>query len=63
MPGTWSAAPRGSLSSVRHGDGADVRHYQHDELQVGASPEGFSVSPDGRYVAVANMRAQLAPTQ
>ena len=60
---------RGSLGFVLNGRGhltsvafdADGAHRVADELKVGLSPEGFDVSPDGRYAAVANMRRTYLP--
>ncbi|MEM1358291.1 MAG: hypothetical protein AAGF89_08840 [Bacteroidota bacterium] len=63
--GTWSSAPRGSINNIKLAafvrEGAPV-HSLTAQLSVGASPEGFAVSPNGRYVATINMeRSWLLP--
>lgn len=54
----WSEAPRGTIANITLEnfvrDGEPV-HSITSQVLVGPSPEGFAVSPDGRYVAAVNM--------
>ena len=54
----WSSAPRGTIVNIHlehfEKDGQPV-HSMTSQMLVGASPESFAVSPDGRYVAAINM--------
>jgi DNA-binding beta-propeller fold protein YncE len=64
VEGTWNEAPRGTIINIRLAiaeSGKSVRHALTSQVLVGASPEGFAVSNDGRYVASANMERSWLP--
>ncbi|MEM1137755.1 MAG: hypothetical protein AAGI07_18090 [Bacteroidota bacterium] len=61
---TWTEAPRGTIVNITlnhfEANGQPV-HSLTSQVMVGASPEGFAVSPDGKYVAVVNMERSWLP--
>ncbi len=61
VQGTWNEAPRGSVVSVRlAADGAD-RHALVSRAEVGVSPEGLALSPDGTMVVTTNLERSYLP--
>lgn len=65
VAGTWIEAPRGSLASVRldagKTDSGAPRHALVSRAQVGVSPEGLAISPDGTLVATTNLERSYLP--
>lgn len=65
IAGTWIEAPRGQLLTVRMNaevsDDGTVRHAFIDRVMTGVSPEGLSVSPDGKWVATTNLERSYLP--
>lgn len=64
VKGRWTEAPRGTVVNIT------LNHYQKDgqpmhaltsQVLTGPSPEGFALSPDGKYVAVVNMERSWLP--
>lgn len=62
---------RGDAGAMFNGNGKLIavlfdkngKHTLASSVNVGLSPEGFDISPDGRYAIVANMRRTYAPEQ
>lgn len=50
---------KGRLVSVRFSESG--KHNIVSKVKVGLSPEGFDISPDGKYAVTANMRRTWAP--
>ncbi|WP_445638114.1 Lactonase family protein [Nostoc sp. DSM 114161] len=59
VQGTWNEAPRGSVVSIRLEAGAQTdgspRHALVSRAMTSVSPEGLTVSPNGRYVVTTNL--------
>ncbi len=64
VSGTWTEAPKGTIVNI------SLNHFQKNgkpihaltsQVLVGASPEGFAVSPDGKYVVAVNMERSWLP--
>lgn len=74
VEGYLVGAPAGSVSVIRMSDVPSqviipegqpeptVSHEVVSSVQVGISPEGLAVSPDGRWVVTANLRRSMLPT-
>lgn len=61
---TWTEAPRTTLVNIaleHHEINGEPVHALTSQIMVGASAEGFAVSPDGRYVASVNMERSWLP--
>lgn len=65
VEGTWSEAPRGSVVSIRLEAGTQAdgspRHALVSRAMTGVSPEGLTVSPNGRYVVTTNLERSYLP--
>ncbi len=72
VEGYLLGAPPGTLSVIRISDSpsavmtdgsidATVQHQVVSTAQVGISPEGLAISPDGRYVVTSNLRRSMKP--
>lgn len=65
VEGRWSEAPRGSINSIRLAAGTEAdgspRHALVSRANTGVSPEGFAISPNGRYVATTNLERSYLP--
>ncbi|MEL6223639.1 MAG: hypothetical protein AAFR31_13480 [Cyanobacteria bacterium J06627_8] len=65
VEGTWSEAPLGSVNSIRleagiQSDGSP-RHALVSRSMTGVSPEGFAISPNGRYIVTTNLERSYLP--
>ncbi|BDI17099.1 hypothetical protein ANSO36C_29010 [Nostoc cf. commune SO-36] len=65
VQGTWNEAPRGSVVSIRlkadtQPDGSP-RHALVSRAMTSVSPEGLTVSPNGRYVVTTNLERSYLP--
>ena len=64
VAGHWTEAPRGTIANIHLAhikkNGSPV-HSLTSQVLVGPSPEGFAVSPDGRFVASVNMERSWLP--
>ena len=65
IQGTWNEAPNGTIVNIalekEQTPGRPIRHAITSQVMVGASPEGFDVSPDGKFVIAANMERSWLP--
>jgi DNA-binding beta-propeller fold protein YncE len=65
VEGRWNEAPRGSLLSIRLEAGTQAddspRHALVSRATTGVSPEGFAISPNGRYVVTTNLERSFLP--
>jgi hypothetical protein len=65
VPGFWTEAVSGDVTSIRFADAADdggaVRHFLVGKANVGKDPEGIAISPDGSLVASVNLETSYAP--
>ncbi|MDX2212300.1 MAG: hypothetical protein SFY66_03325 [Oculatellaceae cyanobacterium bins.114] len=65
VEGRWSEAPRGSVVSIRLEAGTQAdgspRHALVSRAMTGVSPEGLTISPNGRYVVTTNLERSYLP--
>lgn len=64
VPGFWVGAPRGDVTVIAFDAGtttAAPRHSLVSRAETGVSPEGISISPDGRFVVTANLERSYLP--
>ncbi|MBX9630805.1 MAG: lactonase family protein [Burkholderiales bacterium] len=65
VQGTWNEAPRGSVVSVRvearNAPDGTVVHALVSRAMTGVSPEGLTVSPDGKLAATTNLERSFLP--
>lgn len=68
VQGTWNEAPNGTIVNIALDVDADkslpkptIRHALNAQVMVGPSPEGFALSPDGKFVVSANMERSWLP--
>lgn len=62
VQGKWNEAPNGTIANIALDvDSKTIRHALSSQVMVGASPEGFALSPDGSLVVSANMERSWLP--
>ena len=64
VEGVWNEAPPGTIVNIKlnaNGDYRNPRHALNSQVMVGASPEGFAVSPNGDWVVSLNMERSWLP--
>jgi DNA-binding beta-propeller fold protein YncE len=64
VAGFWVGAPRGDVTVVSFDTGTtgpSPRHSLVSRAETGVSPEGISISPDGRFVVTANLERSYLP--
>lgn len=63
VSGKWNEAPNGTLVNITldADAGQGIRHALSSQVMVRPSPEGFAVSPDGKWVVTANMERSWLP--
>ncbi len=64
VEGTWNEAPPGTIVNIRlnaNDNDRSPRHALNSQVMVGPSPEGFAVSPDGKWVVALNMERSWLP--
>lgn len=64
VDGFWVGAPRGDVTVTRFDDRASAGEPRHNVVaraETGVSPEGMSISPDGRRIVTANLERSYLP--
>ncbi len=64
VAGFWITAPRGDVTVIAFDAGTTAsspRHSLVSRAETGVSPEGISISPDGRFVVTANLERSYLP--
>jgi hypothetical protein len=64
VEGFWITAPRGDVTVTRfdeNEDASDPKHSVVSRAETGVSPEGMSISADGRRIVTANLERSYLP--